>query len=205
MQAYNSRKRENDAHALPNIEIFKINERDEEADALEPGFYWWSCFPGCLPDGEPNGPFKDEEEALADAREAEEAEDAEDDDDEEAGAIIERERKCAAGEDCSECRAVGHVPPSEEPITPVVRAETQTTPGRVWVVMTPWTNGHILSEVLGEVDGPSLAIQIAGNPKAYTDIALFATRAEAVVALAKLINDRIGDYQRLLKLAEADG
>src|ERR1017187_2208461 len=24
---------------------------------LEAGWYWWSCFPGCLPDSEPNGPF----------------------------------------------------------------------------------------------------------------------------------------------------
>jgi len=33
------------------------------------GWYWWSCFPGCLPDGEPYGPFSTETEALADARE----------------------------------------------------------------------------------------------------------------------------------------
>lgn len=33
-----------------------------------PGWYWWSCFPGCLPDGDPMGPFATEAEALADAR-----------------------------------------------------------------------------------------------------------------------------------------
>jgi hypothetical protein len=33
------------------------------------GWYWWSCFPGCLPDGDPMGPFETEEDALADARE----------------------------------------------------------------------------------------------------------------------------------------
>ena len=32
------------------------------------GWYWWSCFPGCLPDGDPIGPFSTEEEAIADAR-----------------------------------------------------------------------------------------------------------------------------------------
>lgn len=32
------------------------------------GWFWWSCFPGCLPDGEPSGPFATEAEALADAR-----------------------------------------------------------------------------------------------------------------------------------------
>lgn len=32
------------------------------------GWFWWSCFPGCLPDSEPMGPFDTEAEALADAR-----------------------------------------------------------------------------------------------------------------------------------------
>lgn len=32
-----------------------------------PGWHWWACFPGCLPDGEPMGPFDTEEEAIADA------------------------------------------------------------------------------------------------------------------------------------------
>lgn len=36
--------------------------------ALTPGWYWWPCFPGCLPDGEPVGPFESEGEALEDAR-----------------------------------------------------------------------------------------------------------------------------------------
>ena len=34
---------------------------------LEPGFYWWACQPGCLPDGEPNGPFPTAEGAYLDA------------------------------------------------------------------------------------------------------------------------------------------
>ena len=32
------------------------------------GWFWWSCFPGCLPDGPPMGPFDSYQEALADAR-----------------------------------------------------------------------------------------------------------------------------------------
>lgn len=35
--------------------------------AVEPckaGWYWWFCFPGCLPDSEPSGPFKTENAAL---------------------------------------------------------------------------------------------------------------------------------------------
>ena len=35
----------------------------------EPAWYWWACFPGCLPDSDPSGPFATEAEALADARE----------------------------------------------------------------------------------------------------------------------------------------
>lgn len=34
------------------------------------GWYWQACFPGCLPDGDPIGPFATEAEALADARES---------------------------------------------------------------------------------------------------------------------------------------
>lgn len=34
----------------------------------EPGWYWWACFPGCLPDSDPMGPFATEAEALADAQ-----------------------------------------------------------------------------------------------------------------------------------------
>lgn len=31
-------------------------------------WFWWPCFPGCLPDGDKSGPFKTEEEAIGDAR-----------------------------------------------------------------------------------------------------------------------------------------
>ena len=31
-------------------------------------FWWWACFPGCMPDGEPMGPFDSYDEALKDAR-----------------------------------------------------------------------------------------------------------------------------------------
>ena len=34
---------------------------------IEPGFYWWACLPGCLPDSDPVGPFQTEAEAIADA------------------------------------------------------------------------------------------------------------------------------------------
>lgn len=56
-QHYSNPRRENDPHALPDLEIFYAAD----------GWYWQACFPG-LPDSEPNGPFKSEEKALADAR-----------------------------------------------------------------------------------------------------------------------------------------
>lgn len=39
---------------------------DEPAN-YEPGFYWHACFPGCIPDSDPIGPFETEDEAMTDA------------------------------------------------------------------------------------------------------------------------------------------
>ena len=36
-------------------------------DWLRPGWYWFACFPGCMPDGDPSGPFETEALAMADA------------------------------------------------------------------------------------------------------------------------------------------
>ena len=48
-----------------------------EEEGIEGGWFWWTCLPGCLPDGPAIGPFKTYAEALADAREG-----MEDDEDE---------------------------------------------------------------------------------------------------------------------------
>lgn len=90
MQAYSDPSREHDPHALPDIEVFYAERgwcwvhtrTGEDADIVdvpmqsrrdyepkEAGWYWWPCYPGCLPDGDPIGPFDTEAEALADARE----------------------------------------------------------------------------------------------------------------------------------------
>lgn len=73
---YSNPAREEDPYSLPNIEVFHSSDYppEEGEEELEEGWYWWSCFPGCLPDSEPFGPFTTEEEALADAREGEENE-----------------------------------------------------------------------------------------------------------------------------------
>lgn len=39
-----------------------------EESGTEGGWFWWSCFPGCLPDGPAMGPFKTQQEALEDAQ-----------------------------------------------------------------------------------------------------------------------------------------
>ena len=71
MQAYSEPERESDPHSLPDIEVFEQGDYDlvdDEGEPLPDGWYWWSCLPGCLPDGEPTGPFDTEEEALEDAQ-----------------------------------------------------------------------------------------------------------------------------------------
>jgi len=85
MQAYSNPKRKDDPYALPDLEIFyhehAKRERcmlnaghkaelygecilDDEGDCLGTGWYWQSCFPGCLPDSEPMGPYLTEKDAL---------------------------------------------------------------------------------------------------------------------------------------------
>ena len=97
MQAYSDPKRESDPHALPDIEVWQHTTfegddfrecpgqtgeyLDTHADEHGPdcdGWYWQSCLPGCLPDGEPSEPFASRAEALADARDG--VENDEDDD-----------------------------------------------------------------------------------------------------------------------------
>ena len=75
---YSDPTRESDPHALPDVEVFEVDyylngdALPDEAHNLPGsetiGWYWWSCFPGCLPDGDPNGPFATEAEAIADAQ-----------------------------------------------------------------------------------------------------------------------------------------
>lgn len=88
MQTYSDPARENDPQALPDVEIFwhqhakrelcALNAGhkaalygecvcDNEGDCRGTGWYWWPRFPGCLPDGEANGPFDTEDKAKADA------------------------------------------------------------------------------------------------------------------------------------------
>ena len=75
MQVYSDQTREDNDHALPDIEVFysytDVPAWGEDIEPIEPGWYWWPCFPGCMPDSEPVGPFATEEEAIADAQDRE--------------------------------------------------------------------------------------------------------------------------------------
>lgn len=55
-----------DPYRLPCLETFHLSReaRIGDDDVLHPGWYVWPCYPGCLPDGDPYGPFQNEEEAL---------------------------------------------------------------------------------------------------------------------------------------------
>ncbi len=74
MQSYSDPTRAADQTALPNLEVFHNDGMlllfDEEGEELEVGWYWWPCFPGCLPDGAPAGPFDSAAEAEEDAQDA---------------------------------------------------------------------------------------------------------------------------------------
>lgn len=84
---YSDPSREDDTYALPDVEVFYMtasdfinadeqmwmhermtDDKDVDADNLA-GWYYWFCFPGCLPDSDAIGPFASEAEAVSDAQE----------------------------------------------------------------------------------------------------------------------------------------
>lgn len=52
-----------DGQSYGSFEVFycELGVNDEYN---EPGWYWWSCFPGCMPDSEPFGPFDSHSAAV---------------------------------------------------------------------------------------------------------------------------------------------
>ncbi len=69
---YSNNADSDNPHKLPNVEVFYLNEAEAQemfGEDGEEGWYWWACFPGCLPDGEPSGPFPTEYDAECDAEE----------------------------------------------------------------------------------------------------------------------------------------
>ena len=70
--------RETIPNSLPDGEVFycptgylgSIDPDDSSSPPSEAGWYYWACLPGCLPDGDPCGPFP----TMADAVEAAQSE-----------------------------------------------------------------------------------------------------------------------------------
>lgn len=64
----------------PALRLATMNSRDHAklVDVLVSecgitgGWFWQPCFPGCLPDGDPIGPFETRDEAIKDAQSASE-------------------------------------------------------------------------------------------------------------------------------------
>lgn len=57
--------------AYGSFEVFWTDAHpnaDNPDEDTRPGWYWWSCLPGCLPDGDANGPFNSSVTAWRDAR-----------------------------------------------------------------------------------------------------------------------------------------
>ena len=80
-QHYSDPSRDSDTYSLPDVEVFYVSAPEflnAEPDTwmydrtrtsggcssdLE-GWYFWTCFPGCLPDSDAEGPYATELDAL---------------------------------------------------------------------------------------------------------------------------------------------
>ena len=76
MMYYFDESDESDSHALPDVEVFYAEAGDleleqgvPESEQSEAGWYYWFCFPGCLPESDPSGPYPSEEAAIEACRE----------------------------------------------------------------------------------------------------------------------------------------
>jgi hypothetical protein len=56
-----------------SIEVFYCDGTLARAFGGEPGWYWWGCYAGCLPDSDAVGPFATSYLALMDAIQAQRA------------------------------------------------------------------------------------------------------------------------------------
>ena len=87
-QFYSDPQRADEPHALPDCEVFYMHAGPRKAydqayvmdrcnccdghgcdECPSPGWFYQYCFPGCLPDSDPEGPFDTEEEAIKAAQE----------------------------------------------------------------------------------------------------------------------------------------
>lgn len=68
MQFYTNPARESDKWSMPDAETFRVRRGDNikgpEGERLPCGWYVQACFPGCMPDGDPWGPYRSESAAI---------------------------------------------------------------------------------------------------------------------------------------------
>jgi len=82
MYFYSDPSRQDEPHSLPDYEVFyrtleensEYGTLDGDDEPVPSGWYYWYCFPGCLPDSDPTGPYDTEQLAIADAKENAEGE-----------------------------------------------------------------------------------------------------------------------------------
>ena len=60
--SYHQFKTQDPEESFGSFEIFQ-----DLSHPFGPGWFWQSCFPGCIPDSEAYGPFKSEDAAFEDA------------------------------------------------------------------------------------------------------------------------------------------
>ena len=130
---YSRPSRIDDPFALPDVEVFRVATADaghdcplccpDSLDDDNPhtdhvGWFWQACFPGCLPDSEPYGPFESREAALADAREGfdDDVSDVDDDSDADPSASPDIEVfGVTASTPAAECPLCNHGNPNHDP------------------------------------------------------------------------------------------
>ncbi len=66
MYIYSDPSRATDTYALPDVEVWHhaSGSGDMSGGEYAPGWYFWYCFPGCLPEGDPWGPYLTRQEAI---------------------------------------------------------------------------------------------------------------------------------------------
>ncbi len=60
--------KDEDGNEYGSFEVYYAAKGGSTSEGMDAGWYWQACFPGCLPDGDPVGPFETEQEAIDDAQ-----------------------------------------------------------------------------------------------------------------------------------------
>ena len=65
MAGYHQFAGNEEGQAFGSFEVWYDCPGDEESEPRrEAGWYWWACFPDCMPDGEAEGPYHTSTEAY---------------------------------------------------------------------------------------------------------------------------------------------